>query len=96
VEIINCVLYKLDDLVRPYVHKILVVIEPLLIGEDYYARVERREITLKFSSCCTSSHSVISWKYAQSPCLVLTLLGFLIRFHVPSFRVSAHTSATLT
>jgi splicing factor 3B subunit 1 len=34
----------LDDLVRPYVHKILVVIEPLLIDEDYYARVEGREI----------------------------------------------------
>ena len=29
---------------RPYVHKILVVIEPLLIDEDYYARVEGREI----------------------------------------------------
>jgi len=27
-----------------YVHKILVVIEPLLIDEDYYARVEGREI----------------------------------------------------
>lgn len=37
-------LYKLDDLVRPYVHKILVVIEPLLIDEDYYARAEGREI----------------------------------------------------
>jgi hypothetical protein len=57
VEIINRVLYKLDDLVRPYVHKILVVIEPLLIGENYHARVE-------------------SWKYARSPCLVHTLLGF--------------------
>lgn len=33
-------LYKLDDLVRPYVHNILAVIEPLLIDEDYYARVE--------------------------------------------------------
>jgi len=31
-------------MVRPYVHKILVVIEPLLIDEDYYARVEGREI----------------------------------------------------
>jgi splicing factor 3B subunit 1 len=28
--------------VRPYVHKVLVVIEPLLIDEDYYARVEGR------------------------------------------------------
>ena len=43
------VLYKLDDLVRPYVHKILVVIEPLLIDEDYYARVEGREIIANLS-----------------------------------------------
>jgi splicing factor 3B subunit 1 len=44
VKVIDRVLYKLDDLVRPYVHKVLVVIEPLLIDEDYYARVEGREI----------------------------------------------------
>jgi len=44
VKVIDRVLYKLDDLVRPYCHKILVVIEPLLIEEDYYARVEGREI----------------------------------------------------
>lgn len=44
VKTIDRVLYKLDDLVRPFVHKILVVIEPLLIDEDYYARVEGREI----------------------------------------------------
>eukprot|EP00122_Pirum_gemmata_P004593 Pgem_evm1s4177 len=40
VKVIDRILYKLDDLVRNYVHKILVVIEPLLIVEDYYARVE--------------------------------------------------------
>lgn len=39
-QVIDRILYKLDELVRPYVHKILVVIEPLLIDEDYYARVE--------------------------------------------------------
>ncbi|KAH8333582.1 hypothetical protein KR059_000993, partial [Drosophila kikkawai] len=44
VKVIDRVLYKLDDLVRPYVHKILVVIEPLLIDEDHYARIEGREI----------------------------------------------------
>ncbi|CAF2363411.1 unnamed protein product [Rotaria sp. Silwood2] len=44
VKVIDRILYKLDDLVRPYVHKICVVIEPLLIDEDYYARVEGREI----------------------------------------------------
>lgn len=44
IKVIDRILFKLDDLVRPYVHKILVVIEPLLIDEDYYARVEGREI----------------------------------------------------
>ena len=42
VKVIDRILYKLDDLVRPYVHKILVVIEPMLVDEDYYARVEGR------------------------------------------------------
>ncbi|KAL8096905.1 hypothetical protein AgCh_030113 [Apium graveolens] len=49
VKVIDRVLYKLDDLVRPNVHKILVVIEPLLIDEDYYARVEGREIISNLS-----------------------------------------------
>lgn len=44
VKVIDRALYKLGDMVRPYVHKVLVVIEPLLIDEDYYARVEGREI----------------------------------------------------
>ena len=49
VKVIDRILYKLDDLVRPYVDKILVVIEPLLIDEDYYARVEGREIISNLS-----------------------------------------------
>ncbi len=49
VKVIDRVLYKLGDFVRPYVHKILVVIEPLLIEEDYYARVEGREIISNLS-----------------------------------------------
>jgi splicing factor 3B subunit 1 len=44
VKVIDRVLFRLDELVRPYVHKILAVIEPMLIDEDYYARVEGREI----------------------------------------------------
>ena len=36
-------------MVRPYVHKVLSVIEPLLIDEDYYARVEGREIISNLS-----------------------------------------------
>jgi len=49
VKVIDRALYKLDELVRPYVHKILVVIEPLLIDEDYYARVKGREIISNLS-----------------------------------------------
>ncbi len=49
VKVVDRVLYKLDDLVRPFVHKILVVIEPLLIDQDYYARVEGREIISNLS-----------------------------------------------
>ncbi|ORX47694.1 splicing factor 3B subunit 1 [Hesseltinella vesiculosa] len=49
VKVIDRILYKLDDLVRPFVHKILVVIEPLLIDEDYYARIEGREIISNLS-----------------------------------------------
>jgi splicing factor 3B subunit 1 len=41
---IDRVLFKLDELVRPYVHKILVAIEPMLLDESYVARVEGREI----------------------------------------------------
>ncbi|XP_071710178.1 uncharacterized protein [Rutidosis leptorrhynchoides] len=49
VKVIDRVFYKLDELVRPYVHKILIVIEPLLIDEDYYVRVEGREIISNLS-----------------------------------------------
>ena len=44
VKVIDRVLFKLDDLVRPYVHKILSVVEPMLSDEDYFARVEGREL----------------------------------------------------
>ncbi|KAL3647491.1 hypothetical protein CASFOL_008459 [Castilleja foliolosa] len=49
VKVIDRVLYKLDELVRPFVHKILVVIEPLLIDGNYFARVEGREIISNLS-----------------------------------------------
>jgi hypothetical protein len=58
VKVIDRVLYKLDDLIRPYVHKILVVIEPLLIDEDYYARVEGREIISNLSKAAGLAHEL--------------------------------------
>ena len=44
VKVIDRVLFKLDDLVRPFVGKILVVLMPLLIDEDYFVRIEGREL----------------------------------------------------
>ena len=58
VKVIDRVLYKLDDLVRPYVHRILIVIEPLLIDEDYYARVEGREIISNLSKAAGLAHMI--------------------------------------
>lgn len=43
-KVIDRILYKFDDLVCLYVYKIFVVIELLLIDEDYYVRVEGWEI----------------------------------------------------
>ncbi|KAI9753640.1 MAG: plasma membrane calcium [Chaenotheca gracillima] len=58
VKVIDRILYKLDDLVRPFVHKILVVIEPLLIDQDYYARVEGREIISNLSKAAGLAHMI--------------------------------------
>ena len=62
VKVIDRILYKLDDLVRPYVHKILVVIEPLLIDEDYYARVEGREIISNLSKAAGLAHMITTMR----------------------------------
>ena len=58
VKVIDRILYKLDDLVRPWTHKILVVIEPLLIDQDYYARVEGREIISNLSKAAGLAHMI--------------------------------------
>lgn len=62
VKVIDRILYKLDELVRPFVHKILVVIEPLLIDEDYYARVEGREIIANLSKAAGLATMIASMR----------------------------------
>ena len=54
------VLYKLDNLVHPYVHKILVDIEPLLTDEDYYAQVEGHEIILNLLNAVGLAHMILT------------------------------------
>ncbi|KAJ7761918.1 armadillo-type protein [Mycena maculata] len=58
VKVVDRVLFQLDDLVRPFVHKILVVIQPLLIDEDYYARVEGREIISNLTKAAGLAHMI--------------------------------------
>ena len=61
VKVIDQVLYELDNIVCPYVHNILVVIEPLLIDKDYYARVEGREIISNLPKAAGQSSRLRSW-----------------------------------
>ena len=58
VKVVDRILYRLDELVRPYVHRILVVIEPLLIDEDYYVRVEGREIISNLAKAAGLAHMI--------------------------------------
>eukprot|EP01138_Halocafeteria_seosinensis_P010429 gb/GECG01010647.1/.p1 GENE.gb/GECG01010647.1/~~gb/GECG01010647.1/.p1 ORF type:complete len:1367 (+),score=239.06 gb/GECG01010647.1/:1-4101(+) len=62
VKVIDRVLYKLDDMVRPYVHKILVVVEPMLIDQDYYARVEGREIVSNLAKAAGLAHMIATMR----------------------------------
>ncbi|KAH8738793.1 splicing factor 3B subunit1-like HEAT repeat containing protein [Cryptosporidium ryanae] len=49
VKTMDRLLQRLGEKARPFVHKILVVIEPMLIDQDYYARMEGREIISNLS-----------------------------------------------
>ncbi|KAI3643531.1 hypothetical protein MP228_013086 [Amoeboaphelidium protococcarum] len=49
VKLIDKLLLKLKDLVTPYVPKLLVVVEPMLMDEEYIVRVEGRELISNLS-----------------------------------------------
>ena len=60
-KVVDRVLYKLDELVKSFVHKILVIVEQLLINKDYYTPVEGRKIIPNrlFISCWRSCSSIL-------------------------------------
>jgi splicing factor 3B subunit 1 len=62
VKVIDRVLYKLDDMIRPYTHKILVVVSPLLIDEDYVTRIEGREIISNLAKAAGLSHMILTMR----------------------------------
>lgn len=49
VKLIGRILYRIDNLVRPYTHKILLAVSHLLIDEDFMTRLEAREIISNLS-----------------------------------------------
>ncbi|ODV89574.1 hypothetical protein CANCADRAFT_140918 [Tortispora caseinolytica NRRL Y-17796] len=58
VKLIGRILYKLDDLVRPYTHKILAVLQPLLLDNDQITRIEAREIVSTLSKAAGLPHMI--------------------------------------
>ena len=58
VKVIDRVLYRLNDLVRLYVHKILAVIEHFLINEDYYAHMEGHDIISNLAKAAGLAHMI--------------------------------------
>lgn len=44
VKLIDRALHRFDEQVRPFVKRILIVVEPLLMEKDFYARAEGREV----------------------------------------------------
>lgn len=55
VKTIGRILFQLADLVRPFTHKILLVIAPLLIDENYTLRLEAREIVANLAKAADMS-----------------------------------------
>lgn len=60
VKVVDRVLYRLDDMIRPYTHKILVVISPLLIDQDYLTRKEGREIISNLAKAAGLQHMILT------------------------------------
>ncbi|CAH2355236.1 U2 snRNP component Hsh155p [[Candida] railenensis] len=58
VKLIGRILFQLDDLIRPYTHKILIVISPLLIDEDFTTRLEARDIISSLSKAAGLSNMI--------------------------------------
>ena len=67
VKVIDQLLYKLDDLMRLYVHKLLIVIELLLIDEGHYACVEGTVEGREIISNLSKSHACSGCKQPLTP-----------------------------
>lgn len=60
VKVIDRVLYKLGDLVRPYTRKIVVVMQSMLIDEDKYTRAEGQELMANLSKAAGLNEMILT------------------------------------
>lgn len=58
VKVIDRILFKLDDLIRPYTEKILKVISPLLVDENHIMRIEAKEIISNLAKAAGLAHTI--------------------------------------
>jgi splicing factor 3B subunit 1 len=58
VKLVGRVLGELGELVRPYTHRILVVVAPMLIDEDWQTRLELRELVLALARAAGFSNMI--------------------------------------
>lgn len=62
VKVIDRVLHKLGDEVRPHTRPILVVIEPLLIDSDQFAQSEGRDVIATLSKAVGMAHMILTMR----------------------------------
>ncbi|QPG75206.1 hypothetical protein FOA43_002556 [Brettanomyces nanus] len=60
VKMVGRVLFVLDDLVKPYSKKILVVMMPLLMDENLYSKLEGREVISNLSKAVGLAHMIFT------------------------------------
>jgi splicing factor 3B subunit 1 len=103
VKVIDRVLYRLDDLVRPYVHKLLVVIQPMLLDADVFARTEARELIANLSKAAGLASMISTMRAdidspdeyvrnatARALAIVASTLG--VQAMVPFLKAVAHST----
>lgn len=68
VKVIDRILLKLGDLIRPFTEKILKVITPMLTEEDHIARIDAKEIISNLAKAAGLAHIITTLrKFIDSP-----------------------------
>ena len=60
IKVLNRIIYKLDDKIRPYLNKLLALVQPMLTEEDYFIRLEGRELISNISKAAGLSNFIMA------------------------------------